>query len=381
MQIRQHALIEALISAKISINWLVSNRLVFQKVDWTSHSCLHEILETSQLKQAFPNAISHLKGVYQRVLDAEKSRFQKWIQSGYDSVYFFDADYPEDLFRAVDPPLRLWLMGNRNALKHPNKVTIIGTRAPSPYGDMVTRHVAQTWSFDQIAIVSGLAKGIDGLAHQYALTQGGLCIAIIGNGFNAIYPKCHQKLASEIARQGAILSEYHPDEQPLPYHFPRRNRLLSSLSNAVVVIESKQKSGTSITVQHALQQGVPVLAVPGNIYAPQSKGTNLLIQEGADPLLSPSDLYPYLKEPPLIQSRATHSDQKILGSNGLNQAAIRCIRILLSGPLSLDELKHVMKLPDKIFYPLLTELECLDYIKVQNQTCSVGHRSLNLIES
>ncbi len=169
-------------------------------------------------------------------------------------------------------------------------VAIVGTRRVTAYGRQVTEEIATYLAQKGITIVSGLARGVDGIAHQAALKAGGRTLAVLGSGVNRIYPPEHRNLAASLSKSGAVLSDYAPDTPPEGSNFPKRNRIISGLSIATIVIEAGRTSGALITANFALEQGREIFALPGNIYAPQSMGPNKLIQDGAHPLLNPREV-------------------------------------------------------------------------------------------
>ncbi len=179
-----------------------------------------------------------------------------------------------------NPPFLLYLKGEVKK-KDIDALAIVGTRRATTYGKLITRRLARALARKGVTIVSGLARGIDTAAHQGALEVGGRTIAVLGSGIDIIYPGENKKLAEEIAKRGAVVSEYSLGTQPNALHFPQRNRIISGLSKGVLVIEAPLKSGALITADFALEQGREVFAVPGNITSPNSQGTNRLIKEGA----------------------------------------------------------------------------------------------------
>lgn len=170
-------------------------------------------------------------------------------------------------------------------------VAIVGSRRPTSYGTQVALEIAEKLSRKGIMIISGLAYGIDAIAHKGALNAGGTTLAVLGSGVSAIYPRGHEGLARQIVQAGgALISEYAHDAMPMKHHFLERNRLVSGFADAVIVVEAGERSGTLSTVSHALEQGKEVFAVPGPITSPQSVGPNRLIQQGAHPVLSVDDI-------------------------------------------------------------------------------------------
>src|SRR5512134_1334735 len=200
-----------------------------------------------------------------------------------------DEAYPQRLKEIEQPPPVLYLRGEYL----PDDlfaVAIVGTRRVTAYGRQITEELAAFLAANGITIISGLARGVDALAHQTALRTGGRTIGVLGSGVDRIYPPEHRGLADQMAERGAIVSDYAPGTPPDASNFPPRNRIISGLSLAVVVVEAGETSGALITAEFAAEQGREVFAVPGSILAPQSKGTNKLIQRGALPLLSINDL-------------------------------------------------------------------------------------------
>jgi DNA processing protein len=197
--------------------------------------------------------------------------------------------YPERLRRLADPAPLLWVCGDPGVLVAPC-VAIVGPRAPTSYGRSVARALARVLAGAGLVVVSGLARGVDAEAHEGALEAGGRTLAFQACGPDQVYPRGHRRLAARIAESGAVVSELPPGAPPLPQHFPLRNRLISGVSLAVVAVEAREKSGTLVTVRHAAEQGVDVLAVPGPIDAPTSRGTNRLLRDGAKLLLDVRDV-------------------------------------------------------------------------------------------
>ncbi len=200
-----------------------------------------------------------------------------------------DADYPEKLINIDQPPPVIYMRGT---IKPEDRwaVAVVGTRRVTSYGRQVTEQVSTYLARNGMTVVSGLARGVDGVAHQTTLTNGGRTIAVLGSGLDQIYPPEHRQLAEKIIENGAVISDYHPGTPPDASNFPPRNRIISGLSLATVVVEAGETSGALITATFAAEQGREVFAVPGPIYAPQSKGTNRLIHEGAQPLLDPVNI-------------------------------------------------------------------------------------------
>lgn len=199
--------------------------------------------------------------------------------------------YPERLKNISSPPKQLYCLGNLEFLNYEKNIAIIGSRNCSYYGERAAKDFAFNLAKNDVCIVSGLAKGIDSFSHIGALNGNGKTIAVLGSGLDNIYPKENEKLFQNIIKNdGLVITEYPLGTSALKQNFPARNRIISGLSDAVLVIEARKNSGTNITVDFALEQGKDVFVVPGNIYSKTSDGTNYLITEGAIPVLSYEDI-------------------------------------------------------------------------------------------
>lgn len=204
---------------------------------------------------------------------------------GIEILLWTDEAYPERLSQLADPPPVLFARGRLELLSR-SAVTIVGSRRSTAYGRRSAEALATQMALRGITVVSGLALGIDGAAHRGALQAGGDTIAVLGSGVDVIQPTSHRGLGECIASEGLLLSEFLPGEPARAHHFPRRNRILAALGGAVVVVEAAEKSGALITVEHALDLGRDVYAVPGALDAAQSRGCNMLIRQGAQVITS-----------------------------------------------------------------------------------------------
>lgn len=203
---------------------------------------------------------------------------QEAQRCGAEVVTLADADYPELLRAVPDPPLALYVRGRLPRGVH---VAVVGTRNPSSDGEYVARRMAAELAAAGVCVVSGLARGVDAAAHQGALEGGGPTVAVLGCGVDVRYPAGHEALAERVAAHGALVSEYPPGTPPAKHHFPLRNRIVSGLARAVVVVEATLRSGALITADLALEQGREVFAVPGSVLNPRSAGPHRLLREGA----------------------------------------------------------------------------------------------------
>ena len=206
-----------------------------------------------------------------------------------------DTRYPDLLRQIPEPPPVLFALGNLSILSRP-AAAIVGSRDHSAYGAEVCRQLAGVAAASGVVIVSGMARGLDAVAHTAALDAGGTTIGVLGNGHGVVYPAANRTLYDRVEKEGLLITEFPPGERPNAGSFPRRNRLISGLSRVTVVIEAAAGSGALITANAALDQGREVMAVPGNITSKISIGTNRLIRDGATPLLEPADLLQHFPE-------------------------------------------------------------------------------------
>jgi DNA processing protein len=205
-----------------------------------------------------------------------------------------DPKYPQRLRNISDPPTYFYYSGTLEKLNKPC-LAVVGSRQPSDYGRRITRAIVGELAASGVTIVSGLAFGIDSAAHDSALGSGGATAAVFGNGLDIIYPAGNRKLAEEIRKAGCLISEFPKGTKPEPYNFPVRNRIISGLSEGVLVVEAREKSGALITANLAAYQGREVMAVPGNIDNELSKGPNSLLRQGAIPISSAQDIFDYFR--------------------------------------------------------------------------------------
>jgi DNA processing protein len=269
-----------------------------------------------------------------------------------------DPDYPAMLRTIPDPPPVLYARGDL-ALAGKLAVAIVGSRDHSGYGAEVARLVAGGAAGAGLVVVSGMARGLDAIAHAAALDAGGTTVGILGNGLGVIYPAANRRLYERVGAQGCLLTEFPPGERPTAGSFPRRNRLISGLARVTVVIEAASGSGTMITVDTALAQGREVMAVPGAITSPVSAGTNRLLRDGATPLLELADL---LRHYPEVAPVAAASSGPAAGSMPpipphIGPLERRILELLRTGTLHVDALAEHLELPVGGVLGLLSALE------------------------
>ena len=219
-------------------------------------------------------------------LDSEMEKLQK---SGTKAITYHDAEYPSRLREIYDYPPLIYIKGNLIP-QDEWSIAVVGTRRATVYGRQVAEDIAADLARNNITVVSGLARGIDTVAHNSTLKAGGRTIAIFACGLDTVYPGENANLARSIIKQGALISEYPLGAKPRPDNFPRRNRIMSGMSLGVLVVEADESSGAIITAHMALEQNREVFAIPGSILSPMSRGTNILIQEGAKLVRSSTDI-------------------------------------------------------------------------------------------
>jgi DNA processing protein len=205
-------------------------------------------------------------------------------------ITILDKEYPQLLKEIYQPPWALFAKGDLSLLERNPKLAVVGSRQATQYGKNAIRLIFPGLIDHRILIVSGLAKGVDALAHEYAIKNEGKTIAVIAGGFYHIYPKENMNLALEMMKNQLVLSEYPPDTKPERWHFPARNRIISGLSKGTLIIEAKRKSGSLITANFAVNEGRDVFSLPGSIFNPYSTGTNDLIQQGAKLVTGAEDI-------------------------------------------------------------------------------------------
>ncbi|CRL59899.1 MULTISPECIES: DNA-processing protein DprA [Proteus] len=218
----------------------------------------------------------------------------KWLDKNESSLLTItDSDYPSLLKQISSPPLLLFVAGNRQHLKS-TQIALIGSRVATQYGSKWATYFAQELVKKELTITSGLAQGIDGIGHRSALKSNGITIAVLGSGLEQIYPSFHRTLATQIKESGLIISEHLPMTPPLARYFPQRNRIISGLSTALLIVEAGIKSGSLITANYALQQGKELFVLPGLLGDAHFEGNHQLIKQGANLASSPEDILEYL---------------------------------------------------------------------------------------
>jgi len=276
-------------------------------------------------------------------------------ENNIKEIKFSDKNFPAYLKEIPKPPKQLFLRGEILP-QDEVAIAIVGSRKHSSYGKQVAYELAYGLAKNGVTIVSGLALGIDGEAHKGALDAGGRTLAVLGSGLDerSIYPYSHKSLAETIILNGALISEYEPGTPALPYQFPERNRIVSGLSLGVIIVEAKEKSGSLITAKLALEQNKDIFAVPGPIYAPGSKGTNKLIQEGAKLVTGPEDI---LEE---LELSGIEIKKK---EDNFSEEELKILEILEVETLHTNDIIKVSEMPAGEVLTIITMLEIKDAVK------------------
>ncbi|WFA09776.1 DNA-processing protein DprA [Tissierella sp. Yu-01] len=283
----------------------------------------------------------------------------KLENNNVNTLTIYDEDYPISLTNIYNKPAVLYTKGNYK-LDRDLAIGIVGSRKATSYGKWACEKFVKELVNLGVTIISGLAMGIDSIAHRTAVEYGGKTIGILGNGIDKVYPRVNARLYDDVSNNGIILTEFPMGTEPLSYNFPQRNRIIAGLSQGIVVIEAKEKSGSLITAHHSLEQGKDVFAVPGNINSLYSTGTNKLIKDGAKPLLSIDDIIEEIYE---LQIRTIEKKADGHDFTNLSEDEAKIMRIILEGPVHTDiiSLKSGMDISNVI--SILTILELKGFIK------------------
>ena len=272
-----------------------------------------------------------------------------------------DNGYPSALLEMPDPPMMLYVLGQTDwlaKLEATSCIAVVGSRNPTPQGEHNAKAFAQVLSSAGLTVVSGMALGVDGAAHQGALAGAApealATIAVVGTGLDRVYPKHHLQLAHQIAQRGLILSEYPLGTPPLNANFPKRNRIIPGLSQATLVVEAALKSGSLITAKQSLEQGKEVLAIPGSIHSTQSKGCHALIKQGAKLVESAQDVLEELRVPDPFKSNPNPSIDEDASAVTTETQLLACMGF---DPVGLDALQARCGLGTSLLQTQLLTLE------------------------
>lgn len=357
------------------MNRSVAHALALSRIDGVGPVLFKRLLtafgEPHKVFEAEAADLERLEGVSSKgagLLKERLSREPAWAEIereleeahrlGIQILHWGSPDYPSMLAAIHDPPPVLYAKGTLTETDN-RAVAIVGTRKPTPYGDAQTRQMAADLAAARVTVISGLALGVDGLAHRSALDAGGRTIAVLGSGLANVYPREHQSLFDAITANGCVLSEFPPETSPEGRNFPQRNRVISGLSLGVLVIEAGEQSGSLISARFALEQGRDVYALPGNVTSPYSRGTNRLIRQGARLVESASDILEDLS--PLLRTEAGRPAASprpapaVLPLLDENEAKIA--DLLGSEPLHLDMIARESGMPPAGLPHLMLQLE------------------------
>lgn len=281
---------------------------------------------------------------------------------------YYSENYPENLKPFEDSPSILYYRGNIEKINLNKNLAIVGSRDYSYYGENVTSIISREMAENNINIISGMAKGIDAFAHKYSLQANGYTCAVLGSGIDVIYPYVNKTIYYKLLEGGGIISEFPPGTKPYPYNFPLRNRIISGLSDIVIVIEASEKSGSLITASCALEQGKDVMAVPGSIFSKKSIGTNKLIKDGAYPFTTMEDIYNLLN--------MNYREKLQVQKNNLNKIENKIYSVIEDTPIHIDDIVRVTKVDIKRLYEVLFELQFKNHI-----TCLSGNYYVRISNS
>ena len=314
----------------------------------------------------------------QRILELSKRHLELCITMNINVLLYTDEQYPSMLREASDKPVIIFYKGKIDFTQSQNirQLAVIGTRKMTSYAERFINRELSALSAYNMNIISGLARGVDSLAHQVALDNSMLTTACLAHGIDITYPAEHKSLQDRIAENGLLISEHAPGVKPIKQYFPARNRIISALSEAVLVVEAGLKSGTLITTEFAANQGRDVLAVPGSIYAESSSGCNNLIRDGAIMIRNVHDLLEYF-DFSYTSTRLDTSDNILeLSNNSLsfnsNKEDLKdIIYALQDGALSESELTRKLNIENSILRSNLVVLESLKLIIIKRGMISL----------
>lgn len=308
-------------------------------------------LRACGLDQRALEALLHARREMDPAQELERIR-----RAGFTVLCWQSQPYPRRLRELEDAPPVLYCWGEWQP-QDDYAAAVVGTRRASSYGETVARKVAAFLAANGVTVVSGLARGVDGVAHRSALEAGGRTIAVLGSGLDRIYPPEHAGLAERIARQGVVISEYPLGTQPEGRNFPPRNRIIAGLSLAVVIVEAGRSSGALITADFAVEQGREVFAVPGSILRRGSEGPHRLIQSGARLLHSPEEVLEAMNLDVVARRQVV---QEILPANETERAILSHLQ---EEPVHIDELRARCALPAAEVSSTLALLELKGHVR------------------
>lgn len=321
-----------------------------------SFACIYNIEERQLRQTGFLKEKELVRLLEHREnLEACREEYRRLLEKGIRFVSFLEEEYPNRLRDIYDWPIGLYVKGQLPEDDAPS-AAIIGARGCSSYGMQVAGKLGKELGMAGIQIISGMALGIDGAGHQGVLDVGGRTYGVLGSGVDVCYPKGHWRMYEQMQKQGGVISEFPLGAAPLAGHFPMRNRLISGLSDVIIVVEAREKSGSLITVELGLEQGKEIYAVPGMITDPLSYGCNQLIRQGAAILTSPEDILDYFHIKKKLRLREKNE-------NGLAKNEKMVYSCLDFHPKFIDQVVEESGLPLGEVMTLLLELEWKGWIQ------------------
>ena len=352
------------------VRWMALSRV--QGLGCVSFKKLAEHFgDPTEAFSASPSVLAQIPGLDKNVADGLRS-FARWNEveeeihkvrsASVKMVPFTSPQYPARLRTISDPPPLLYVKGGIREADE-RAVGVVGSRSASDYGRRVARDLSHGLVSLGFTVVSGMARGIDGTAHEAALNAGGRTIAVLGSGVDRAYPPEHDKLYQRISEQGAVISEFPIGTRPMAFNFPARNRLISGLSLGVVVVEATEKSGSLITAALALEQGREVFAVPGAVGASRSRGAHRLIRQGAKLVETVDDIIEEIA--PQLRSRAdgrAKIPKRQLPQNASSDSR-KILNLLEGGSLHIDEVIEASGLSSARVSEVLLELELEGFLR------------------
>lgn len=301
----------------------------------------------------YEEIINFFKNDYE---DNLKRKISKLEEERVGLSIISSANYPKNLLNIKNPPFSLFFKGNIDKLNHGYNVSIVGARKCSFYGKNVTEVISKELSLNKINIISGLASGIDSIAHKSVIDNGGYTCGILGCGIDIVYPKENKKIYDIMKSRGCIISEFMPGTGPLKDNFPIRNRIISGLSQLIIVIEAGERSGSLITASFASDQGREVMAIPGSIFSNCSRGTNKLLHDGATVYTEMKDIFDSLEisyvntvDKNNNQGKFTYLENKIF-------------RLINDNPIHIDDIIKITNIDINRLYEVLFELQLKKHI-------------------
>lgn len=297
---------------------------------------------------------------------------QEIYDKGIEVIRWDDDEYPSLLKTIATPPPILYIRGHL-PLEMEKSVAIVGTRRMTSYGSSTAADLAEYLADNGVVTVSGMARGIDTVIHHSTVRHNGKTVAVLGSGVDIIYPAENRILAERIMHDGALVSDYPPGTPPDRTNFPPRNRIISGMAAATIVIEAGEKSGALITAKFAAEQGREVFVIPGNVNTPQSIGTNRLIRDGAIPLLQKEDLLDFMKRTDISKPKTISKPLQMSFEDPLEQ---RIIELISDEAVHIDEISRVLHLPAGKIGAILTMLEIKGFVTETNPNTYRKNQSL-----